>query len=111
MNLGRQHRSNHVYFRLDCQRDVLVQRCHCTCDTTEGRLSGQRCSEYEGVVVDLRDRRDVLTSARSWLDKAARPLVDDHVDVRNSKVAGADVIRAVVDLNDTAQFWLRRIKD
>lgn len=41
-NIGRPHKSNRVYLQIDSYG--VGQRCHCSCDTTEGRAFG-RCSE------------------------------------------------------------------
>ncbi|GAQ91009.1 hypothetical protein KFL_007120130 [Klebsormidium nitens] len=45
-NLGRCHNSNRVYFYIDSQR--LLQKCFCTCNTTEGRKMGL-CSQYSSA--------------------------------------------------------------
>jgi hypothetical protein len=42
-NLGRQHRSNTVYFVVT--RKGVHQRCYCRCDTLEGRKYGL-CKDY-----------------------------------------------------------------
>ncbi len=44
-NLGQEHRSNTVYFYLTCKG--ICQKCHCHCKTTEGRVSGKMCSDFE----------------------------------------------------------------
>ena len=42
-NLGREHRTNNVYFVLT--RKGVHQRCYCRCDTTDGRQYGL-CKDY-----------------------------------------------------------------
>jgi hypothetical protein len=42
-NLGRQHRTNNVYFLLT--RRGVCQRCYCRCDTAEGRKYGA-CKDF-----------------------------------------------------------------
>ena len=46
-NLGRQHRTNNVYFVLT--RRGICQRCYCRCETTEGRLYGM-CKDFSSEV-------------------------------------------------------------
>lgn len=44
-NLGREHRTNNVYFVLT--RKGIHQRCYCRCETTDGRAYGM-CKDYSG---------------------------------------------------------------
>ena len=44
MNVGRSHQSNRVYGVVDKSRAYI--RCHCSCATTEGRLSGKMCKDF-----------------------------------------------------------------
>eukprot|EP00742_Colponemidia_sp_Colp-10_P011212 GILJ01012428.1.p1 GENE.GILJ01012428.1~~GILJ01012428.1.p1 ORF type:complete len:527 (-),score=62.28 GILJ01012428.1:89-1669(-) len=58
-NLGRCHSNNHVYFLINAKE--LRQRCHCSCATLDGRLSGVHCKKYqsEGYKLDV-ELRTVL---------------------------------------------------
>ena len=49
-NIGMEHRSNRVWFIV--RREGVSQRCHCKCDTTEGRKAG-RCDRFKGDLVRL----------------------------------------------------------
>lgn len=44
MNICREHHSNRIYFYINTEG--VHQKCFCLCDTTEGRVSGKKCSEY-----------------------------------------------------------------
>ncbi len=44
-NLGRTHKSNHVYFVIPHDRKNIYQKCFCTCDTIKGRRHGH-CKEF-----------------------------------------------------------------
>ena len=46
MNVGRDHKNNHIFFYLD--KSYAYQKCHCTCDTVIGRLNG-KCSDYKSA--------------------------------------------------------------
>jgi len=45
-NLGREHGSNHVWFKIE-SGGTIVQKCFCTCDTTVGRQRGL-CKDFTG---------------------------------------------------------------
>jgi hypothetical protein len=47
MNIGREHRSNRIYYYIN--PSGVYQKCFCTCDTTHGRISGKKCSEYRSA--------------------------------------------------------------
>ena len=44
LNINREHHSNHIYYYID--KSFAYQKCHCTCDTTIGRLYG-KCMDYK----------------------------------------------------------------
>jgi len=44
LNIGRNHKSEHIYFKLN--KDGISQKCFCRCDTLEGRKHGY-CKDYE----------------------------------------------------------------
>lgn len=46
MNLGREHKSNNVYFVVT--KDGVSQKCFCRCDTTQGRKYGL-CKEFKST--------------------------------------------------------------
>ena len=45
-NIGRDHGSNHVWFRIESDGSI-VQKCFCTCDTVVGRKKGL-CKDFTG---------------------------------------------------------------
>ena len=45
-NIGRDHGSNHVWFRIESNWSI-VQKCFCTCDTLNGRKKGL-CKDFTG---------------------------------------------------------------
>lgn len=45
LNIGKDHKSNRVYGVVEKGVGAYL-RCHCTCDTTMGRRSGFRCSDF-----------------------------------------------------------------
>lgn len=44
-NLGREHNSNHIWFYLN--KNTIMQKCFCTCETVRGRRSGF-CKDFSG---------------------------------------------------------------
>ena len=50
MNIGRNHNSCGVYFRINY--NGISQKCHCKCDTLEGRKHGY-CKDYSSPNVEL----------------------------------------------------------
>ena len=51
LNVGRSHRSNRVYGVVDYHSAYI--RCHCSCATTEQRVSGKMCREFRSPPVTL----------------------------------------------------------
>lgn len=47
MNIGREHSSNRIYYYIN--PSGIYQKCFCSCDTLQGRLSGKKCSEYRSA--------------------------------------------------------------
>lgn len=47
MNIGRDHRGAKIKFLIT--RKGVQQMCFCSCDTKEGRLSGQMCRDYKSA--------------------------------------------------------------
>ncbi len=44
MNIGKEHSHNGVFFYIN--ENGLYQRCFCTCETTEGRVTKKKCKNY-----------------------------------------------------------------
>jgi hypothetical protein len=78
-NLGRCHRSNHVYF-LASTRGIF-QKCYCTCDTTEGRKHG-KCESFCQRISDP----PKFLSCDSWL--SANKLSRSSLLLRQLKLFG-----------------------
>ena len=53
MNICGEHNSNRIYYYIN--KKAIYQKCFCTCDTIEGRISGLRCSEYRSSERPLGD--------------------------------------------------------
>ena len=51
LNVGRSHRSNRIYGVVDHHSAYL--KCHCSCATTEGRVSGKMCRDFRSPPVTL----------------------------------------------------------
>jgi hypothetical protein len=47
-NIGRNHNSEHIYFKLN--KDGICQKCFCKCDTLDGRKYGY-CKDYSSTVI------------------------------------------------------------
>ena len=56
MNIGGRHKSNRVYGVVDHHSAYV--RCHCSCATTVGRISGKMCREFRSPPVTL-TRQDI----------------------------------------------------
>lgn len=57
-NIGREHRSNHIYFHID--KTTISQKCFCTCDTLDGRKDGL-CKKYRS------DKKNISLKLKSML--------------------------------------------
>jgi hypothetical protein len=68
-NVGREHRSNHVYFV--ATSDGVFQRCHCACDDLRGRREGL-CKNFSVRVADPPTRLFGLRPSKSALDLARK---------------------------------------
>ena len=53
-NLGRSHGSNHIWFFID-KDSTILQKCFCTCLTTEGRKNGM-CKNFESRKYQLSNK-------------------------------------------------------
>ena len=52
-NYQRNHNSNTIYFYISAKDGQIYQKCHCTCATTEGRISGKECRYYMSAGIRL----------------------------------------------------------
>lgn len=68
-NVGREHRSNHVYFV--ATPEGVFQRCHCTCEDLKGRRHGL-CKNFSMRVADPPARAFGLPPSKSALDLARK---------------------------------------
>ena len=50
LNLGREHKSNNVYFYIS--KDGVSQRCFCTCNTEKGRTFG-KCKDFQSDPIPI----------------------------------------------------------
>jgi hypothetical protein len=62
-NIGRAHNSCQIYFKLT--RDGLVQKCHCICNTLEGRKYGY-CKDYSSEFIQCTDH---LLKLLNWKNR------------------------------------------
>jgi hypothetical protein len=66
-NIGKNHNSEHIYFKLTKQG--ICQRCFCRCDTLVGRKNGY-CKDYEGPKIECTTfLRDTLTFKKATTNK------------------------------------------
>ena len=47
-NIGKNHNSEHIYFKLN--REGICQKCFCKCDTMDGRKYGF-CKDYSSTII------------------------------------------------------------
>lgn len=84
-NLGREHKSNNVYFVVT--RNGLAQRCYCRCNTTEGRAKGL-CKDFVSEWVSL---DPTLIDAVIAGDAAAPPVALGLLPAAKAARAAADL--------------------
>jgi len=92
-NIGRNHNSEHIYFKLT--REGICQKCFCKCDTMEERKWGF-CKEYSSNVIPCTPHlRKVLNFKEIKIDKTKI--------IKNNKVNSDDInINTLFDnLRDT----------
>ncbi len=66
-NIGRNHNSEHIYFKLN--RDGICQKCFCKCDTMDGRKYGF-CKDYSSTVIPCTPHlRKILNFKEINIDK------------------------------------------
>lgn len=86
-NVGRCHKSNRIYFY--ATEAKIIQKCFCTCDTSEGRKTGP-CKQYSSAPQRLSARllqmlfpeaeRDPLVVDMSKIPESMRGRVADALD-------------------------------
>lgn len=92
-NIGRNHNSEHIYFKLN--KDGICQRCFCRCDTLEGRKHGY-CKDYKSDVIPCTPQlKKILNFKEIKVDKTKI--------LKNNKINNFDLnVNCVIDnlLND-----------
>lgn len=92
-NIGRNHNSEHIYFKLN--RDGICQRCFCRCDTLDGRKHGY-CKDYKSDIIPCTPQlKKILNFKEIKIDKTKI--------LKNNKMNSSDLnVNSVIDnlLND-----------
>lgn len=93
-NIGKNHNSEHIYFKL--KKDGICQKCFCKCDTMDGRKWGF-CKDYSSRVIPCTPHiRDILNFKEIKVDKTKI--------IKNNKVNTDDInINALFD--DLRNTW------
>ena len=92
-NIGRNHNSEHIYFKLN--KDGICQRCFCRCDTLDGRKYGY-CKDYKSDIIPCTPQlKKVLNFKEIKVDKTKI--------LKNNKINNLELnVNGVIDnlLND-----------
>ena len=92
-NIGRNHNSEHIYFKLN--RDGICQRCFCRCDTLDGRKHGY-CKDYKSDIIPCTPQlKKILNFKEIKVDKTKI--------LKNNKINNSELnVNCVIDnlLND-----------
>ena len=87
-NIGRNHNSEHIYFKLN--KDGICQRCFCRCDTLDGRKHGY-CKDYKSDIIPCTPQlKKILNFKDIKLDKTKI--------LKNNKINNSDLnVNTVID--------------
>lgn len=92
-NIGRNHNSEHIYFKLN--RDGICQRCFCRCDTLDGRKHGY-CKDYKSDIIPCTPQLKKVLNFKEFK-------VDKTKILKNNKINNSELnVNSVIDnlLND-----------
>ena len=92
-NIGRNHKSEHIYFKLN--RDGICQRCFCRCDTLDGRKHGY-CKDYQSDNIPCTPQLKKVLNFKEIK-------VDQTKILKNNKINNSELnVNCVIDnlLND-----------
>lgn len=117
MNIGGNHRRNTSYFEF--RPSGVTQKCHCRCDTVDGRKYGL-CSKYESQKFPLPTQsRDILFPAAAATSNVAALEITRSMEKRLSRNEYYNAVKKVVsrlaeliqnhDRNQGAEAELKRI--
>tara|TARA_B100001093_G_C26813017_1_gene1008354 strand:- start:411 stop:1790 length:1380 start_codon:yes stop_codon:yes gene_type:complete len=84
LNLGKNHNSEHIYFKLNYKG--ISQKCFCRCDTKENRKHGY-CKDYESVPIPCTPQlRKILNFKEIKIDKnkiTTNNKISDNVNINS----------------------------
>ena len=94
-NLGKNHNSEHIYFKLN--REGICQKCFCKCDTMDGRKYGF-CKDFSSTIIPCTPHlRKILNFKEIKIDKTKI--------IKNNKVNNVDNININTLFDSLRDNW------